>query len=404
LATPGAYDTTNTGQDAFVAKLNPTGTALVYFTYLGKSSTEFGQAIAVDAGGNAYVTGYIWGSGLATPGAYDTTWGGAYDAFLAKFSGLAADPPPRIRSVRLNGRDGRGVSSVDHSGAGIRTIEIAFSEIVNFTGTCVQANIVTFPGGAEVLDPALLPLTVDGSGSSAMTITFTSGAAVDAWVKVRLIAAAIADAEGRALDGEAAAGGSGQGYIYDAALDLPTGDGVPGGDAVFYVGSLRGDFNGDLSVGPDDLEGFATAWGAKSLDADFRGVGFGPRPPDGRITQNDIDGFTAVYQRALALNLHLDELPGTGSGQAAGFTQLSSSSLPANQVDILVAAAGWVQPAPAVPLQAAAGEAPLAGFGSALAATDSKDNAAADEPDVLAVKRLRPVRLSSASLQAVLRV
>jgi hypothetical protein len=237
-----------------------------------------------------------------------------------------------------------------------------------------------------------------------MTITFTSGAAVDAWVKVRLIAAAIADAEGRALDGEAAAGGSGQGYIYDAALDLPTGDGVPGGDAVFYVGSLRGDFNGDLSVGPDDLEGFATAWRTKSLDADFRGVGFGPRPPDGRITQNDIDGFTAVYQRALALNLHLDELPGTGSGQAAGFTQLSSSSLPANQVDILVAAAGWVQPAPAVPLQAAAGEAPLAGFGSALAATDSKDNAAADEPDVLAVKRLRPVRLSSASLQAVLRV
>ena len=401
MATPGAYQTTyGGGSDAFVAVFNSTGSGLVYCTYLGGSSYDYGYGIAVDGSGNVYVTGKTTSTGLATPGAYQTTYGGSGDAFVAVFD-LA---PPHLNAVSLNGRPGRTVSSGEPSGIGVTRIFIAFSETVNLTGTCVQVNIVTFPGGVEVLDPALLPLTVDGSGSSAMTITFASGAVMDTWVKVRISAANVADGAGNALDGEPASGGSGHGYIYSASTDLPTGDGAAGGDAVFYVGSLRGDFNGDLSVGPDDLEGFATAWGAKSLDADFRGVGFGPRPPDGRVTLSDIDGFTAVYQRALATNLHLDELPGTGSGQAAGFAQLSSSSLPANQVDVLVAAAGRVQAAPAGLLQAAAGEIPLAGFGSALAATDSKDNTAAGEPDGLAVKRLRPVRPSSASLQGVLRI
>ncbi len=44
--------------DVFVTKLDPTGTAIVYSTYLGGSSAETAYAIAVDAAGNAYVTGH----------------------------------------------------------------------------------------------------------------------------------------------------------------------------------------------------------------------------------------------------------------------------------------------------------------------------------------------------------
>ena len=44
--------------DAFVAKLNPAGSALVYSTYLGGSGVDEGTGIAVDSAGNAYVTGY----------------------------------------------------------------------------------------------------------------------------------------------------------------------------------------------------------------------------------------------------------------------------------------------------------------------------------------------------------
>jgi uncharacterized protein (TIGR03437 family) len=43
--------------DGFAAKLNPTGTALVYSTYFGGSGDDVGQSIAVDAAGNAYITG-----------------------------------------------------------------------------------------------------------------------------------------------------------------------------------------------------------------------------------------------------------------------------------------------------------------------------------------------------------
>ena len=45
------------GYDAFVAELNPTGSALVYSTYLGGSGDDVGYGIAVDSSGNAYVTG-----------------------------------------------------------------------------------------------------------------------------------------------------------------------------------------------------------------------------------------------------------------------------------------------------------------------------------------------------------
>ena len=45
------------GDDVFVTKLNPTGTALVYSTYLGGSNSDVGNGIAVDSAGNAYVTG-----------------------------------------------------------------------------------------------------------------------------------------------------------------------------------------------------------------------------------------------------------------------------------------------------------------------------------------------------------
>jgi len=53
--TSGAFRTTNSGDlDAFVAKLNSTGSALVYSTYLGGGGEDSASSIAVDAAGNAY--------------------------------------------------------------------------------------------------------------------------------------------------------------------------------------------------------------------------------------------------------------------------------------------------------------------------------------------------------------
>jgi hypothetical protein len=75
--TPGAFQTScgNTCYygNAFVSKLNPTGSALVYSTYLGGSGYEIGNSIALDSAGNAYITGYNqYGDLPTTPGAYHT--------------------------------------------------------------------------------------------------------------------------------------------------------------------------------------------------------------------------------------------------------------------------------------------------------------------------------------------
>jgi hypothetical protein len=73
--TPGAFQTTNGGDgDAFVSKLNAAGSALVYSTYLGGSGDDAGLAIAVDPSGNAYVTGYTSSLDFpTTPSAFQTT-------------------------------------------------------------------------------------------------------------------------------------------------------------------------------------------------------------------------------------------------------------------------------------------------------------------------------------------
>ena len=83
----GAFQSAVAGQsDAFVAKLNPAGNALVYSTYLGGSTTDVGNGIAVDSTGNAYVTGYTDSTNFPIMNAYQSMFGGGGDAFVAKLN------------------------------------------------------------------------------------------------------------------------------------------------------------------------------------------------------------------------------------------------------------------------------------------------------------------------------
>jgi hypothetical protein len=74
--TPGAFQTKfapDTAETSFVTKLNPTGTALAYSTFLGGGSDQNGNDIAVDSAGNAYVTGFTDSTDFpTTPGAFRT--------------------------------------------------------------------------------------------------------------------------------------------------------------------------------------------------------------------------------------------------------------------------------------------------------------------------------------------
>jgi hypothetical protein len=102
--TVGAFQTTYGGgnSDVFITKLNPTGSALVYSTYLGGSDAENGAGIAVDSSGSAIVTGQTCSSNLPTLNAFQPVNNGNCDAFVSK---LNASGSALVYSTYLGGSD-----------------------------------------------------------------------------------------------------------------------------------------------------------------------------------------------------------------------------------------------------------------------------------------------------------
>ncbi|MCB1677038.1 MAG: SBBP repeat-containing protein, partial [Halioglobus sp.] len=76
--------------DSFVTKLNASGTALEYSTYIGGAEVDLSTSIAVDGAGNAYITGQTGSNDFpVTQGALDISFGGGYgDVFVMKFNPL----------------------------------------------------------------------------------------------------------------------------------------------------------------------------------------------------------------------------------------------------------------------------------------------------------------------------
>jgi Beta-propeller repeat len=158
---PGAFQTSyGGGGDAFVTKLNASGTGLVYSTYLGGSSGDNGYGIAVDGSGNAYVTGYTGSNNFpTTPGAFQTSYGGGpYDAFVTK---LNATGTALVYSTYLGGNDsdyGMGIA-LDSSGNAYVAGE---TKSTNFP-TTADAFQSSYGGGATY-DAFVTKLNASGTG------------------------------------------------------------------------------------------------------------------------------------------------------------------------------------------------------------------------------------------------
>jgi len=112
-----------TPSDAFIAKLNPSGTAL-YSTYLGGGSVDVGNSIAVDSSGNAYVTGLASSDDFPTTGnAFQRKASGGGDAFITKLNAAGNRLSystylggPNAHGFRTNSNVGRGIV-VDREGS-----------------------------------------------------------------------------------------------------------------------------------------------------------------------------------------------------------------------------------------------------------------------------------------------
>src|SRR5215208_1591285 len=164
--TAGAFQIKYGGGDAFVAKLNPEGTALVYSTYINGAS---GNGIAVDSAGNAYITGAAGPTSFpTTAGAFQTAPIG-YDTFVTKLNSTGS---ALVYSARFGGNlddFGRGIALDAAGNAYITGWTVCRSTICTFpTVNAFQPN---FAGGNN----DAFVTKINSSGSSLIYSTYLGG-------------------------------------------------------------------------------------------------------------------------------------------------------------------------------------------------------------------------------------
>lgn len=102
--TANAFQSFRAGDtDAFLTKLNAAGSAVLYSTLLGGSSTDRGSGVVVDASGNAYVAGYSGSPDFPTQNAFQIFSGGSFDAFVAKIDTSGNGAASLVFSTYLGG-------------------------------------------------------------------------------------------------------------------------------------------------------------------------------------------------------------------------------------------------------------------------------------------------------------
>jgi hypothetical protein len=167
------------GKDAFVSKISPDGSTLVYSTYLGGESDDFGLAIAVDTNGSAYVTGATGSASFPTQGALQPKFGAANllgaDAFVSK---LSPDGSKLLYSTFLGGR-GTDVGTA---------IAVAPDGSAYVAG---ETDSVDFPATAAI-QPAIAGLNdgfivkLNSAGSALSYSTFLGGSGYDTITAIAL--------------------------------------------------------------------------------------------------------------------------------------------------------------------------------------------------------------------------
>ncbi len=162
------------GQDAFVSKLNPSGSALVWSTYLGGSGGDLSNAIAVDASGNAYVTGGTTSTNFPVFQPLQSGNAGGQDAFVTKFS---SDGRALAYSTYLGGSGG--TVAANEMGTAIQVDTSGNAYVAGMTSSPNFPTVNAFQSvrGGGGMDAFLSKL--NPAGGALLYSTYLGGAGVD---------------------------------------------------------------------------------------------------------------------------------------------------------------------------------------------------------------------------------
>ena len=286
--------------DAFVTKVNPTGTAIVFSTYFGgRDNNESGQGVAIDASGNVYLSGTTMSGDLPLVNAYQTTFGGTDDGFAAK---LNSNGSAIIYSTYLGGNNTDiGGKIAVHQASGEAT----------FTGLAYSPDFPTTPGA---LKQKLCATPVNCSGifyTGSYVARFSANGNVQ---YATLFDAGINDVT---LDGNnnAVVGGTASAPLFVAtpgAFQTVSSGGIdgfiaklnPSGNAIVYGTFLGGGLQSDRvkSIALDaaqniyvtgQTENFGFPVTANAFDQTFNGF------EDGFVTKLNAEGSALVYSTFL---------------------------------------------------------------------------------------------------------
>ncbi len=294
--------------DAFIAKVNPTGSSLIYCGYLGGDDQDEGMGIAVDTTGRALVTGLTASNETTFPVLVgpDMTFNGAIDAFAAR---VKADGTGFEYAGYLGGSgddQGRGIV-VDGPGnayvGGLTTSSEA-------TFPMVGALDPTFNGGTDAFIAK-----IDTTGSAITYSGFIGGAGIDEAFDIALDPAGNAYLTGRTTSSEATFPKLvGPDLTYNGAFDAFAAKVNAAGSALLYAGYIGGSGDDEgFSIATDSAGNAYVTGRTTSGDSTFPELNGFDLTLDGAS-----DGFLAMVANGGAFLNYAVYLGGSGEEEGFG--------------------------------------------------------------------------------------
>ena len=227
------------GADAFVTKLNGSGSALAYSTFLGGSDYDAGLGIALDGAGNAYVTGTTISANFpTTANALQQTKGSGYDTFVTQVNGAAS---ALVYSTYLGG------SGNDYGTA----IAVDTAGNAYLVGETASANFPTTAGAVQSASGGLSDAFIGRIDLSGLTLSIGNVAVTEGNTSTRTASFSVtlsaASAQMVAVDYATANGSATAGSDYVATSGTLTF--APGVTSL----TISVTVNGDTVIEPDEV-------------------------------------------------------------------------------------------------------------------------------------------------------